>query len=122
MTGRGAGYCGGNQATGSEVTEQQESGGRGRGGGGRRRGWRNMFHATGLTGWQRTVTDEQASDEPVAPSPKPSIPTAHGEQEEATTLKDEVTDLVRTLEDIQTRLAKLERHTEESPRAELVDN
>ena len=56
-TGRGRGFCGG--------------GGRGRGGYGR--GWRrrNMFHATGLTGWQRDAlaaarAAENGSAAPVA--------------------------------------------------------
>ena len=47
LTGRSFGYCG--NASGTGV-------GRGGGmGGGRRRGWRNRFYATGLTGWQRSA-------------------------------------------------------------------
>lgn len=50
MTGRGAGYCGGRGMAGG-----MDPGGRGRGG----RGYRHMFHATGLTGWQRAAAAAQ---------------------------------------------------------------
>jgi len=47
MTGGGRGFCG----TGNSPRRFFGLGrGQGRGGGGR--GWRNRFHATGLTGWQ----------------------------------------------------------------------
>ena len=56
MTGRGAGYCGGRGAAGFATSGPGLGFGRGRGGGGGGgRGWRNMFHATGLTGWQRAA-------------------------------------------------------------------
>ena len=53
MTGRAAGYCAGYPVPGfTNSTFGRGYGfGRGRGGGGR--GRRNMFYATGLTGWQR---------------------------------------------------------------------
>ena len=50
ITGRGAGFCTGNGAPGY-LNRGFGMGFSGRGGGGR--GWRNWFHATGLTGWQR---------------------------------------------------------------------
>ena len=54
MTGRAAGYCAGNKMPGfaNPVSGRGFGGGRGFGRGGRW-GHRNMFHATGLTGWQR---------------------------------------------------------------------
>jgi hypothetical protein len=40
----------------------------GRGGG---RGWRNQFHATGLTGWQRVARADAQAAEPIGSSPEP---------------------------------------------------
>ena len=59
MTGRRMGTCTGN--AGSEQPNVPQAGfgrglGRGGGGCGRGRGFRNVYRATGLTGWQR---DEQ---------------------------------------------------------------
>ena len=49
MTGRAAGFC-----TGAGVPGYMNRGsGMGFGGRGGGRGWRNWFHATGMTGWQR---------------------------------------------------------------------
>ena len=61
MTGRGAGFCAGYGVPGyMNPIPGRGFGmgfGRGRGGGrGGGRGWRNMFYATGLTGWQRAAT------------------------------------------------------------------
>ncbi len=55
MTGRAAGYCAGYGAPGyaNVVPGRGFSGGFGRGCGAGGRGWRNMYHATGLTGWMR---------------------------------------------------------------------
>jgi hypothetical protein len=52
MTGRGAGFCAGLGAPGFINRGPGLGFGRGRGGG---RGRRNMFFATGLTGWQRAA-------------------------------------------------------------------
>lgn len=61
-TGRAAGYCGGfgmpgyaNPAPGmgAGMGFGRNPGARGRGYGGGRRGWRNMFFATGIPGWGR---------------------------------------------------------------------
>lgn len=58
MTGGGRGWCGGGAGRGRGMGRGMGAGwggGGGRGGAGAGRGWRhrNMFHATGLTGWQR---------------------------------------------------------------------
>jgi hypothetical protein len=74
-TGRGAGYCGGNATPGSATVGRRGFGGGGRGRGHGGRGRRNLFHATGLTGWQRTEAGKQAFGEPVVPDPTPSVPT-----------------------------------------------
>ena len=55
MTGRGAGFCGGTGVPGFANRGPGLGFGRGRGGRGGGNGRRNMFHATGLTGWQRAA-------------------------------------------------------------------
>lgn len=64
MTGRRAGHCAGNTMPG-DINQMRGFGGRGGQGAGRGaglgrgpgmgggRGWRNMFHLTGLPGWMR---------------------------------------------------------------------
>lgn len=69
-TGRGAGNCSGNAVPVSAMAGRRGLGGhaRGRGGSGRGqggRGWRNRFHATGLTGWQQEALGKPALAEPV---------------------------------------------------------
>jgi hypothetical protein len=51
MTGRGAGYCGGNPAPGFADPGARLGLGWGFRGGGR--GWRHMYFATGVPGWAR---------------------------------------------------------------------
>ena len=68
-----------------------------------------------MTGWQRAAAGEQAFGEPVSPPPEPSTPTNQAEQEEAATLKDQAADLSRVLDEIQSRLADLEKKAEENP-------
>jgi hypothetical protein len=62
MTGRAAGFCAGFGTPGymNPIAGRGFGMGLGRGRGacggrGNGRGWRNMFHATGLTGWQRAA-------------------------------------------------------------------
>ncbi|MGW8257130.1 MAG: DUF5320 domain-containing protein [Thermoguttaceae bacterium] len=55
MTGRGAGFCAGSGVPGFVGRGLGLGFGRGKGGRGGGRGWRNMFFATGLTGWQRAA-------------------------------------------------------------------
>lgn len=67
-SGRGMGYCGGNQAPGyMSAFPGRGFWGRGRGGGHGRRYW---FYATGLTGWQRAaIGTPPASFGPTAAMP-----------------------------------------------------
>ncbi|MBN2258021.1 MAG: DUF5320 domain-containing protein [Anaerolineaceae bacterium] len=63
MTGRRAGYCTGNTMPGFAHPVAPRYGIGFRGGG---RGWRNMFYATGMPGWQRlgyTVPSPQEEPE-----------------------------------------------------------
>jgi hypothetical protein len=90
MTGRGAGYCGGHNAA--------QGAGRGLGlgfrggcGAGRgSRGRRNMFNATGLTGWQRAAT---------------ASPTVNVEKQ---TLETEIETVQSQLDTMKKRLAEME--------------
>lgn len=69
-TGRGLGRCGGTgQAQGQGGMGR--GGGRGFGQGGRgRRGFRNMFNLTGLTGRQRTAAEQTAQEDAGEPTPR----------------------------------------------------
>ncbi len=107
MTGRAAGFCAGYSAPGY-VNPVYGGGffGRGRGffgRGGGGRGFRNMYYATGLTGWQR------------APMTSPAFVGAYpyaGEvtpKQEADILKNEADVLKSQLEDIQGRIETLEK-------------
>lgn len=62
MTGRGAGFCGGAQTPGffGRVFGRGLMRGPARGGG---RGWRNMFHATGLPFRARGASEPTADEE-----------------------------------------------------------
>jgi hypothetical protein len=92
MTGRGAGYCGGRDAAGFV-----SRGGRaGRGGG---YGRRNMFHATGLTGWQRTAMSASA------PSATTAAPTTEAERQ---LLETQVRAIQSQLDEVKKRLAEFE--------------
>jgi hypothetical protein len=107
MTGRAAGYCAGYNAAGymNPVSGGGFAGrGRGffgRGGGGR--GFRNMYYATGLTGWQRASMG--------APGFSGAYPYAGDvtPKQEADILKNEADVLKRQLEDIQGRIDSLEK-------------
>ena len=72
--------------------------GGGRGGG---RGWRNMFNATGLTGWQRAGMPAGA---PIATS----YATAPTKEQELDMLKGQAGQFETALGDIRKRLQELE--------------
>lgn len=84
MTGRRAGIC-----TGNEVGGYANPGFGFRGGG--RRGWRNVFRATGLFGWQRSGFSPLR------------------ETDESTSLKAEADLLKRELDAINRRLDEIEK-------------
>lgn len=72
----------------------------GRGGRGGGRGWRNMFYATGLTGWQRST----------ATQPTPEAPVADAErhlQEELASLRVQAEETAAALNQIQQRIEEL---------------
>ena len=88
MTGRGAGYCGGNAAPGFANWGPGRGLSRGFGGGGH--GWRHMFYATGLPGWMRFGT---------APAP----------EQELAALKAQAESLKNQLDAINQRMAAMEQ-------------
>lgn len=100
MTGRAAGYCAGNPVPGY----MNRGAGMGFGAGGRGgsyggRGWRNQFHATGLTGWQRAGAG--------MPAFGAAAPAITGEQELAL-LKEQAGYFESSLEGIRKRIEELE--------------
>jgi len=97
MTGRGAGYCGGRGVAGF-VSGPGLGFGRGRGGRGGGRGRRNMFYATGLTGWQRAAMGVSA------PSAAAVAPTAEAEKQ---FLETQVGAMQSQLDEVKRRLAEL---------------
>jgi hypothetical protein len=104
MSGRGAGYCGGYDAPGYA----NPMGGRGMGyrwGRGRGRGWRNMFHATGMPFWARWGYG------PASPGFAPWGPPTG--EEETDMLKRQAASLQGELDAISKRLSELEQKPEE---------
>ena len=97
MTGRAAGYCAGYSMPGFA----NPVGGRGFGRGwgmGRGGGWgrRNMYYATGLTGWQRAAA---------YPPPAYAPPT---KEQEVDGLKAQASGFQEALDDIRKRIAEIE--------------
>ena len=98
MTGRGAGYCGGRGVAGVASRAPGLGFGRGRGGRGGGHGRRNMFYATGLTGWQRAAMGVSA------PSAATAAPTAEAEKQ---FLETQVGAIQSQLDEVKKRLAEL---------------
>lgn len=98
MTGRGMGLCAGVAAPGPMDTVPGRGFGmgcgrgfRGRGAGGGGRGWRNMFHATGLPGWARG-----------------GVPGTPAPAQELAVLKQQAESLGSALENIRKRIQQVE--------------
>ena len=90
-TGRGRGFCGGR-------------GGRGQGGQGRGWGRRNMFHATGLTGWQREALAAAQAAETGSAAPVAGA----GSQQELAMLKQQADGLATALDEIRQRIEEIQ--------------
>lgn len=107
MTGRGLGYCAGNEAPGYAHGRGGSGGGFGRGGGfrrapgtgGRGRGRMNMFYATGLPGYARYGYG--------------AVPTAVTVADEAEMLRNQAAVLEQELQLVKERLGVLEKETKE---------
>jgi hypothetical protein len=72
------------------------------------------LRVTGLTGWQQVAAEGQPSDDSVAPSSESSTSPAadRAVQEETAALKQQASELFRSLQNIQDRLAELEDASE----------
>jgi hypothetical protein len=108
MTGRGAGYCAGYGTPGYANPMPGWGFGRGRGrGGGGRRGWRNMYYATGLPGWARYGYAPAWGAPPAAAyGPYGAPPTPEQETE---FLRSQAEMLKEELDAISQRIAELEK-------------
>ena len=107
MTGRGMGFCAVAAAPGFITVPGRGFGmgcgrgfrGRGAGGG---RGWRNMFYATGLTGWQRAAAGRPMS------GGVPPYDTAPTKEQELAALKGQAEFFEGALGDLRKRIEELE--------------
>jgi len=107
MTGRGAGFCSGAGAPGFVNRGFGGAfGGRGRGGGGGGgRGWRNMFFATGMTGWQRAAAGTpQAAMPPQAAVPPQEV----SREQELALLRQQAESNAAALEQLCKRIDELQ--------------
>lgn len=103
MTGRGLGYCAGFGVPGTMQGGFWGGWGRGRGRApGRGRGWRNMFHATGLTGWQRA-----AMGFPFWGGGQPVPPPAVSKEAELQMLRAQADAAAATLDQLRQRIDEL---------------
>lgn len=95
MTGRGAGYCGGNDMPGYAQLGNRMGLAfrRGFGGG---RGWHHRYNATGLPGWQRVIIN-----------PAPS------QEQDLTWLTQEASQLKEQLDALNRRIDELKKNTED---------
>jgi hypothetical protein len=101
-TGRGLGNCGGRGMPGN--MSRGYRGGRAAGGGGRH-GHRRMFHATGLTGWERAAMG--MPDASAAANP----PQAASPQEELAALKAQAEAAAAALDHVRQRIDKIAAKT-----------
>lgn len=110
MTGRAAGYCAGFGVPGFMnpwFGVGRRWFGRGRGGG---RGWRNLFYATGLPGWQRAAWGWPAWGFPpgYGPAYAAAVPPAPpSKEQELQMLKRQADWLGAALEEIKKRMDEL---------------
>jgi hypothetical protein len=109
MTGRAAGACAGFGMPGfANPMGGRGCGmrfGRGRGAGGR--GFRNMFNATGLTGWQRAAGGPMAA----AVRPYAAAPTR---EQQVTALKSQAAYFDNALDELRKRIEELEAEKPET--------
>ena len=112
MTGRGAGYCAGYSVPGYANPVGGRGYGFGGGGGRGRGGWgrRNMYYATGLTGWQRAGYPAAVGYDAAIPyaSPNTGVPYAPTKEQQTDMLKGQAEYLEDQLAGIKKRLEELE--------------
>ncbi len=114
MTGRGAGYCAGNDVPGyaNPVPGRGFGMGWGRGGAwgggwGRGRGWRHQYYATGMPGWARWGYAPAWGAPPAAAYGPYGVPPTP--EQETEFLKTQAQALQEQLDAISQRIAELEQ-------------
>jgi hypothetical protein len=90
MTGRGTGWCAGYERPGFATSTPGRGAGLGYRCGGR--GWRNMYHATGLPGWARAG----------------AVPPGPAAEQELADLKAQATRLAGRLDEVQKHIEDME--------------
>ncbi len=106
MTGRMAGFCAGYENPGFVNAGWGRGGGGGFGRGGRGRGgygFRNRYHATGLTGWQRAAM-VPPGDHPAYAAPIPAMTR----EQEVEAMKRQAGYLEGALGDLRKRIEEIE--------------
>lgn len=103
-TGRGMGYCGGDQLRGfANLTATRGHFGRGRRGG---HGWRHRFYATGLTGWRRAAMG-WPRDGFGCPNPVPSDALLATREQELSWLQADLRCLEQTAENLRRQIDEM---------------
>ncbi len=117
MTGRAAGFCAGYGVPGYANMGPGAGMGMGRGrvaggwSGGAGRGWRNMFHATGLPGWMRFGAQAAPGAYPSSYAAPFQAPNPAAEKQ---TLRNQAQALQTQLDAIRQRLNEMETDVAES--------
>ena len=107
MTGRAAGFCAGYSVPGYANPIPGAGGAFGRGfGRGGGWGWRNMYYATGLTGWRRAAYPYPVYSPPVPYGAR--VAPAMTKQQEVDILKSQAEYLENSLKEIRERLSEIE--------------
>jgi len=106
MSGRAAGFCAGYSVPGymNGLPGGGRWGGRGWFGQGRGRGFRNMYYATGLTGWQRAAAGFPGAYTGAAPFSPPEMSS----EQELAALRNQMTFMEDGLKRAQERIRELE--------------
>jgi len=112
MTGRGFGYCAGTNQPEWMGRGQGRRMGNGPGWRGRGRGHRNMFYATGMTGWQRADMGIAPNVNPVPAPPDLTEQPIKDPGQELAWLRQQTSVIEGELKAMQNRIAELEKPAE----------
>lgn len=110
LTGRAAGFCAGNVVPGyANPAPGRAFAGQGLGGRAGGRGQRNRYYATGMTGWQRAVSDFPPVYAPTPHYPTPAaFPARATPQQESEGLKNQIEFMEDSIKAARERIAELE--------------
>lgn len=117
-SGWGMGFCSGADKPGfvnAALGRVGRGGGRGQGGSGRGGGnrgggwrWRNWFHATGLTGWQRGAGATTPESAPTGSAAAVAAVAAMGSRQEIELLKQQAAGTIAALDEIRERIDQIQ--------------